>query len=243
MGLKSTIEWTEATWNPVTGCTKVSTGCKHCYAERLAMRLCLMGQPRYENGFRLTLHYDALTTPLSWKKPMLIFVNSMSDLFHEDVPTDFILKVFDLMRRASWHQFQILTKRSQRLAELDHIIEWPDNVWMGVTIENADYSFRLDDLRNTGAHVKFLSLEPLLGPIIDLNIADIQWVIVGGESGPNARPLREEWVISMRDQCRLTGVPFFFKQWGGPNKKAAGRTLQGNIWAEYPPQMRLAFSE
>ncbi len=243
MGLKSSIEWTEATWNPVTGCTKVSLGCQHCYAERLATRLRLMGQPHYKNGFRLTLHYDALTTPLSWKKPTLIFVNSMSDLFHEDIPTSFILRAFDSMKAARWHQFQILTKRSGRLAELDQIIEWPDNVWMGVTVETEDYAFRVDSLRNTRAHVKFLSLEPLLGPISNLNIADIQWVIVGGESGPNARPLKEEWVVSIRDQCRSAGVPFFFKQWGGANRKAAGRTLQGSIWDEYPPQMRLAFSE
>jgi len=202
-----------------------------------------MGQPHYKNGFRLTLHYDALTTPLSWKKPTLIFVNSMSDLFHEDIPTSFILRAFDSMKAARWHQFQILTKRSGRLAELDQIIEWPDNVWMGVTVETEDYAFRVDSLRNTRAHVKFLSLEPLLGPISNLNIADIQWVIVGGESGPNARPLKEEWVVSIRDQCRSAGVPFFFKQWGGANRKAAGRTLQGSIWDEYPPQMRLAFSE
>ncbi len=235
MATKSSIEWTGSTWNPVTGCTKISPGCKRCYAERLALRLQAMGQQNYANGFKLTLHEQMLEKPLSWKKPQLIFVNSMSDLFHEEVPLAFILKVFDVMQRAFWHQFQILTKRSQRLVELSSQIEWPDNVWMGVSVENQDYTFRIDHLRETGARIKFLSLEPLLGPLPNLNLSRIDWVIVGGESGPGARPMQQEWVIPIRDQCEAAGVPFFFKQWGGRNKKRAGRLLQGETYDNLPP--------
>jgi protein gp37 len=238
MATKSSIEWTGSTWNPVTGCTKISPGCKRCYAERLALRLQAMGQPNYANGFKLTLHEQMLEKPLSWKKPQLIFVNSMSDLFHDEVPLAFILKVFDVMRRAFWHQFQVLTKRSQRLLELSPQIEWPDNVWMGVSVENQDYTFRIDHLRwapsGHGARIKFLSLEPLLGPLPNLNLSGIDWVIVGGESGPGARPMQQEWVIPIRDQCEAAGVPFFFKQWGGRNKKRAGRLLQGETYDNLP---------
>ena len=234
MSTHSGIEWTESTWNPLTGCTKISPGCKHCYAERMARRLQAMGQPNYINGFRLTLHERALETPLGWKKPQVIFVNSMSDLFHRDVPVEFIQRVFAVMRRALWHTFQVLTKRSERLQELSPQIEWPDNVWMGVSIETLDYAFRIDHLRQTGAHIKFLSLEPLLGPLSRLDLRDINWVIVGGESGPGARPLREEWVLEVRDQCQAAHVPFFFKQWGGVRKKRAGRLLEGRTWEAMP---------
>ena len=235
MATKSSIEWTESTWNPLTGCTKVSPGCKHCYAERMAKRLHAMGQPNYANGFKLTLHPQALEIPLSWKKPQMIFVNSMSDLFHKDVPAAFIQQVFDVMHRAHWHTFQVLTKRSERLLELDQQIEWPDTVWMGVSVENQDYTFRIDHLRQTNAKIKFLSLEPLLGPLPNLDLHGINWAIVGGESGPGARPILEEWVVEIRDQCRGAHVPFFFKQWGGVHKKRAGRLLQGRTWDEMPP--------
>ena len=231
---KSAIEWTESTWNPLTGCTKISPGCKNCYAERMAKRLKAMGQPNYRNGFRLTLHEHVLEYPLRWKKPQMIFVNSMSDLFHKDVPVDFILRVFDVMRRAHWHTFQVLTKRSERMLELDPIIDWPKNVWMGVSVENQDYAFRIDHLRQTHAAVKFLSLEPLLGPIPNLDLRAIDWVIVGGESGPKARPVKKEWVTEIRDQCLTADVPFFFKQWGGVNKKKTGRTLEGRTWSQLP---------
>jgi protein gp37 len=234
MGQKSAIEWTEATWNPLTGCDKISPGCANCYAERMSLRLRLMGQPNYKNGFDLTLHPHALDLPLKWKKPQRIFVNSMSDLFHKDVPADFIQQVFATMRQASWHRFQILTKRSDRLAELGPTIDWPANVWMGVSVESADYAFRIDHLRGVGAAVRFLSIEPLLGPIPHLDLERIHWVIVGGESGPGARPMRAEWVIEIRDQCRRVGVPFFFKQWGSVNKKKTGRELEGRTWDEMP---------
>jgi protein gp37 len=200
----------------------------------MAARLKAMGNPNYSNGFQLTLHEHALNLPLTWKTPQFIFVNSMSDLFHEDVPLEFILRVFDVMRQASWHSFQVLTKRSQRLAELSPEIQWPDNVWMGVSVENANYSFRIDHLRLTQAKIKFLSLEPLLGPIPHLDLAGINWVIVGGESGPFARPMDEEWVIEIKDQCMVHNVPFFFKQWGGKNKKKAGRLLEGRTWDAVP---------
>jgi protein gp37 len=234
MGQKSAIEWTEATWNPLTGCDKISPGCANCYAERMSLRLRLMGQPNYKNGFDLTLHPHALELPLKWKKPQRIFVNSMSDLFHKDVPADFIQQVFATMRQASWHRFQILTKRSDRLAELGPTIDWPANVWMGVSVESAEYAFRIDHLRGVGAAVRFLSVEPLLGPIPHLDLQRIHWVIVGGESGPGARPMREEWVREIRDQCRRAGLPFFFKQWGGVNKKKTGRELEGRTWDEMP---------
>lgn len=231
---QSSIEWTEATWNPLTGCTKISPGCKFCYAERMAKRLRGMGQPRYANGFELTLHEQALEIPLAWKKPQRIFVNSMSDMFHEGVPEWFIQKTFDVMRRADWHQFQILTKRSDRLLELSSAIAWPHNVWMGVSVERQDYVARIDDLRGAGACVKFLSLEPLLGPLVSMDLTGIDWVIVGGESGPGARPIEEQWVLDIRTQCLALGVPFFFKQWGGFNKKKAGRLLEGRTWDEMP---------
>ncbi|MBI5649200.1 MAG: phage Gp37/Gp68 family protein [Chloroflexi bacterium] len=234
MATHSSIEWTESTWNPLTGCTKTSPGCKHCYAERMALRLQAMGQPNYVNGFKLTLHEHALELPLHWKKPQMIFVNSMSDLFHKDVPAEFILKVFDVMRRAHWHTFQVLTKRSARLAELNSKIDWAPNIWMGVSVENEKYTFRIDHLRQTNARIKFLSLEPLLGPLPKINLGGIDWVIVGGESGPGARPIEEDWVIDLRNQCRQIRVPFFFKQWGGVRKKNAGRLLRGRTWDQMP---------
>lgn len=238
MATKSAIEWTESTWNPLTGCTKISPGCQHCYAERMAKRLRAMGQPNYANGFRLTLHEHVLAAPLGWKKPQMIFVNSMSDLFHRDVPLAFVLRVFDVMRQAHWHTFQVLTKRSERLLALDDAIDWPANVWMGVSVERQDYAFRIDHLRATHAQIKFLSLEPLLGPLPALNLNGIDWVILGGESGPGARPLDPVWVTEVRDQCLAAGVPFFFKQWGGVRKKRAGRMLEGRTWDEMPLSQR-----
>ncbi len=240
MANNSSIEWTESTWNPLTGCTKVSPGCQHCYAERMALRLQAMGQPNYRNGFKLTLHENVLEKPLEWKKPQLIFVNSMSDLFHKDVPVDFVQRVFDVMRRADWHIFQILTKRADRLEELSPEIDWPANVWMGVSVETEKYVFRIDHLRRTAAKTKFLSLEPLLGPLHGLNLNDINWAIVGGESGPGARPIDQAWVTDIRDQCLAAKVPFFFKQWGGVQKKRAGRLLQGRTWDEMPASVDLA---
>lgn len=240
MSTHSGIEWTESTWNPLTGCTKVSAGCKHCYAERMAKRLHAMGQPNYANGFKLTMHEHVLEKPLEWKTPQTIFVNSMSDLFHKNVPVAFIQRALDVMRRANWHRFQVLTKRSERLLELNPLIDWPDNVWMGVSVENADYAFRIDHLRETGAKVKFLSLEPLLGPLSHLDLGGISWVIVGGESGPGARKMDEGWVKDIRNQCLSARVPFFFKQWGGVHKKKAGRELEGRIWDEMPVNISLA---
>jgi len=231
---QSRIEWTESTWNPVTGCTKVSPGCKHCYAERMAKRLQAMGQSNYADGFKLTLQERALELPLSWKKPQVIFVNSMSDLFHKDVPTDYILRVFEVMRKADWHQYQVLTKRSDRLRELDPLLPWAPHIWMGVSVENADYRFRVRDLQATHAAVKFLSIEPLLGPVGRIGLKGINWVIAGGESGPGARPMDEAWVLSIRDQCQRASVPFFFKQWGGVNKKKTGRLLEGRTYDEMP---------
>ncbi len=230
----SKIEWTESTWNPVTGCTKISPGCKYCYAERLAHRLKAMGQPNYANGFRLTVHEHVLDAPLSWKRPQTIFVNSMSDLFHKNVPTEFIDRVFYVMQTASQHCFQVLTKRSNRLADLADRFPWSPNIWMGVSVENSDYLYRIDDLRQTGAYVKFISFEPLLGPIDGIDLAGIDWVIVGGESGPKSRPMEPEWARSIRDQCLEANVPFFFKQWGGRNKKRNGRILDGRTWDEAP---------
>lgn len=231
---QSKIEWTESTWNPVTGCSKLSPGCQHCYAEKMTFRLKAMGNTKYANGFRVAIHEDTLEAPLSWKTPRTIFVNSMSDLFHKDVPVSFIQQVFEVMREASWHQFQVLTKRSRRLTELNSIIDWPSNVWMGVSVENDGCLNRINDLRKTDAHIRFLSLEPLLGPLSNLDLRDIHWAIVGGESGPKARPMKEEWVIGIREQCESAGVPFFFKQWGGVNKKRNGRTLQGRTWDALP---------
>ena len=234
MATKSSIEWTESTWNPLTGCTKISPGCKLCYAERMSSRLKAMGQRNYRNGFRLTLHKHMLDTPLHWRKPQVVFVNSMSDLFQDKVPVTFIQQVFTTMRAAHWHRFQVLTKRSRRLLELSEQLDWAANIWMGVSVESEKYEFRIDDLRKTGAAIKFLSLEPLLGPLPKLNLSGIDWVIVGGESGPGARPMHKQWVISIRDQCSAAEVPFFFKQWGGANKKKAGRKLDGWQYDEMP---------
>ena len=239
MGANSAIEWTESTWNPVTGCTKISPGCKHCYAERMAERLEAMGQGNYRNGFKLTLQPQMLELPLRWRKPQRIFVNSMSDLFHEDVPQAYIQAVFDVMGRAHWHEFQVLTKRADRLAELSPHLDWRSNIWMGVSIENSQYTKRIELLRGTGASVKFLSIEPLLGAVGKIDLRDIGWVIVGGESGPGARPMQREWVIDIRRQCRAARVPFFFKQWGGVNKKRNGRQLDGRTYDEFP-KVRLA---
>ena len=236
----SHIEWTDATWNPVTGCTKISPGCKYCYAERLARRLQLMGQANYRNGFKLTLQPQMLDLPLQWKAPRRIFVNSMSDLFHEDVPTDYVKRVFDVMVRARWHQFQVLTKRADRLRKLNRELPWPANVWQGVSVESERYLDRVDLLRRTNAAVKFLSLEPLLEALPNLDLRGIDWVIVGGESGPGARPIDKRWVISIRERCKRAGVPFFFKQWGGVQKSKTGRTLEGRTWDEMPADSALA---
>lgn len=234
MAQGSSIEWTEATWNPVTGCNKVSPGCKHCYAERMARRLKAMGSPNYSNGFEVTMHEHMLDLPLTWKTPRVVFVNSMSDLFHPVVPLEFIQRVFGVMEEASKHTFQVLTKRSERLAELSPSLPWPANVWMGVSVESDKYTHRIPDLQGTNAHIKFLSLEPLLGPLHNLDLKGIQWAIVGGESGPGARPMEEEWVISIKDQCEASGVPFFFKQWGGVFKKKSGRVLLEQTWDQMP---------
>lgn len=234
MAQTSSIEWTNATWNPVSGCTKISTGCKNCYAYRMAMRLKAMGQPNYRNGFKTTLHPHALEVPFRWRQPRMIFVNSMSDLFHKDVPLDFIKQVFDTMAGTPRHTYQILTKRSGRLRQVSEKLPWPENVWMGVTVENIDYLHRIEDLRRTDAAVKFISFEPLLGPIPDIDLTDIGWVIVGGESGPNARPMHHDWPMQIKDQCEKKHVPFFFKQWGGPNKKKTGRTLNGKTYNQRP---------
>ena len=244
MAAKSAIEWTQSTWNPIRGCTRVSEGCQFCYAERIAARFSGEGLayeglakmtkagPRWSN--KVQLIEELLDLPLKWKKPQLIFVNSMSDLFHEDVSLDSILKVFKTMNEAARHHFQVLTKRSKRCLELNTELPWSKNVSMGVSVENQDYTYRIDDLRQTDAHVKFLSLEPLIGALPNLNLTNIDWVIVGGESGPGARPIEEKWVIDIRDQCKDTSVPFFFKQWGGQKKKQAGRILEGKTWDDLP---------
>ena len=234
MATQSTIEWTEVTWNPATGCSKISPGCLHCYAERMARRLQAMGQVRYKNGFRVTIHPELLEEPFSWKKPRIVFVNSMSDLFHKKIPDKFIQEVFSVMNANKHHTFQILTKRSERLCELAQKLKWSGNIWMGVTIENNDYVFRADDLRRINCAVKFLSLEPLLGLLPDLKLNGIDWAIVGGESGPGARPIKEEWIIEIKRRCEENNVPFFFKQWGGVNKKKAGRLLEGKVHDNYP---------
>jgi protein gp37 len=231
---KSAIEWTQSTWNPVTGCSKVSPGCKHCYAERMAKRLQAMGQPNYSKGFRVALHPEMLEHPLSWKKPQTIFVNSMSDLFHEDVSQDFLARVFDVMARASWHTFQVLTKRAERLEEVAPTLQWPRNVWMGVSVESPNYLHRLNHLRNVPAAVRFVSFEPLLEALGVIDLKGVDWAIVGGESGPGARPIERAWVVDIRTQCRAARVPFFFKQWGGTNKKLAGRLLDERTWDDLP---------
>jgi protein gp37 len=256
MGQKSAIEWTETTWNPLTGCTKISPGCKNCYAERMALRLRAMGQPNYTNGFQLTLHEQLLTLPLRWKSPQTIFVNSMSDMFHEDVPSDFVVKAFEVMRTANWHNFQILTKRAKRLIELNPFLSWSPNIWMGVSVENADYLSRIDYLRRTSAAVKFLSLEPLLGPLDRLKLEGIDWVIAGGESGPGAREMKSHWVKSIHNQCARANIPFFFKQWGKkqfnpdsddptiskdhPNHAKGGCQLDGKIYRNLPAPQPLS---
>jgi len=232
--MKTSIEWTESTWNPVTGCTKISLGCRHCYAERMARRLKAMGQARYRNGFKLTLHPDVVRAPLSWSRPQMIFVNSMSDLFHRSVPLSFIRDIFAVMEQASHHTFQLLTKRARRLAALADKLPWPPNVWMGVSAETQDYTWRIDCLREVGAAVRFVSFEPLLGMVADVCLDDIDWVIVGGESGPGARPMRAEWARELRDRCVAASTPFFFKQWGGTQRTKAGRSLDGRTWDEYP---------
>jgi protein gp37 len=234
MADRSHIEWTEATWNPVTGCTKVSAGCKNCYAERLAKRLQLMGNRRYKNGFRLTLHEDVIDLPRSWRSGRMIFVNSMSDLFHRDVPLEFIKRVFQTMRECPQHVFQILTKRSERLQKLATHIDWPSNVWIGVSVENAAVLSRVDDLRIVPAAVRFLSCEPLIGSLARIDLRNIHWVIVGGESGFGARPMKIEWVREIFRECRKQNVPFFFKQWGGVRKDLAGRLLRGRTYDEMP---------
>jgi protein gp37 len=234
MGANSAIEWTESTWNPTTGCDLLSPGCDHCYAERMSLRLKAMGNPKYVRGFELTLHESAIDLPLTWKKPQRIFVNSMSDLFHHDVPVDFIQRVFATMSRAHWHEFQILTKRSGRLLALSDEIDWPPNVWMGVSVENIEFKVRIDHLRKTGAAIKFLSVEPLLEALGPLDLNGIDWVIVGGESGPGARPLEADWVRDIRRQCEESRTAFFFKQWGGVNKRRSGRELDGRTWDEIP---------
>ncbi len=240
--MTSRIEWTETTWNPVTGCAKVSPGCKNCYAERMAHRLQAMGVPAYRNGFQPALHEERLGDPLRWKKSRLVFVNSMSDLFHRSVSPDFLRNVIEVMRQASWHQFQTLTKRSKRLANIAQSFDWPANVWIGVSVETQHFMGRIDDLRRVPAPIRFLSLEPLLGPLPNLDLDGIDWVIVGGESGPRARPIEEDWVIDIRNQCLARGVPFFFKQWGGLNKKRNGRRLEGKIWSQWPLDFALASS-
>jgi protein gp37 len=230
----TTIEWTECSWNPVTGCTKVSDGCDHCYAERMAKRLCAMGQPRYRNGFKVTLHRDIIDLPLHWRKPRSIFVNSMSDLFHDKVSDSFIERIIGTIRTADWHNFQLLTKRAKRLVSLDSTIDWPANAMIGVTVEHRDTRERIEALRATSAPTKFISFEPLIGPVGKINLKGIDWVIVGGESGPGARTMEEEWVLEIRRQVETLGIPFFFKQWGGVHKKKRGRLLEGRLWDEKP---------
>jgi len=234
MSTNSKIEWTDATWNPVRGCTKISPGCKHCYAERFAERFRgVKGHP-FEQGFDLRLIPTKVAEPLSWRKPQRIFVNSMSDLFHDSVPTELIQSVFDVMNQADWHQYQVLTKRAERLEELSDRLPWAPHIWMGVSVENKDYLWRIDHLRRTKAHIKFLSIEPLLGPLGKIDLRGIDWVIVGGESGPGARGMNAEWVTEIKEQCVKSGIAFFFKQWGGVQKKRHGRELEGRTWDEMP---------
>jgi protein gp37 len=228
------IDWSKNSWNPVSGCTKISTGCKHCYAKRIALDLQKQGKSKYKNGFEVTLHPQLLREPFKWKESKRVFVNSMSDLFHKDVPDDFIMRVFWVMSLAAQHQFYILTKRSERIYSMTNKLSWMDNIWIGVSVETSDYLYRIDHLRVTGAAIKFLSIEPLLGPIPDIDLTDINWVIVGGESGPGARPMREEWVLNIRDQCIRAGVPFYFKQWGGVNREKHGCLLKGKKWDQMP---------
>lgn len=231
---RTKIEWTESTWNPITGCTKISEGCKNCYAYKMALRLKAMGNKKYKNGFDLTVHEDVFNEPLNNKKPSLLFVNSMSDLFHEKLDIEIIKKLFDVMNRASWHTFQILTKRADILHDYSKYLNWSDNIWMGVTVESGKYLERIDYLRKTGAAIKFVSFEPLLGNIDDIDFKNIDWAIVGGESGVGARPLKQEWVLNIKKQCDRQNVLFYFKQWGGKNKKKAGRMLLNKTWDDMP---------
>jgi len=230
----STIEWTEYSWNPVTGCSKVSSGCLNCYAERMARRFQAMGVNRYRAGFQVQIHHDLIAIPYRLKKPHVIFVNSMSDLFHEAIPEQFIRDIFAVMNNCPQHTFQILTKRSRRMLRLSKELLWSNNIWMGVTVEDQGNIFRMTELCESPAKIKFISCEPLLGEVSFSRLDGIDWVIVGGESGPNARPMKQEWAISIRDQCLHAKIAFFFKQWGGRNKKAAGRLLEGKIWNEVP---------
>ena len=232
--MKSKIEWTECTWNPFTGCTKISSGCVNCYAEKMARRLKAMGNDKYKDGFQFRIHKELYDFPKKQKKALTIFVNSMSDSFHEEATDEDILSLFKIMGEAPWHTFQVLTKRSERAMTLANQIEWAKNIWLGVTIESKENLFRLDHLRKIPAAVKFLSLEPLLGPLPSLNLSGIDWVIVGGESGPKSRPMDEEWVVEIKESCLYANVPFFFKQWGGTNKKKSGRLLENRTWDEYP---------
>lgn len=231
---QSSIEWTEMTWNPTTGCDKISAGCKFCYAEVMSKRLQAMGLEKYKDNFEVRIHEDALSTPYTWKNSKVVFVNSMSDLFHNDIPLDFIKKVFKVMNNNPQHVFQVLTKRAERLFELHTELKWTHNIWMGVSVENEKVKQRIDFLRNTNAKVKFLSLEPLIGPLPNLNLINIDWVIVGGESGHRPRSMDADWVIDIQEQCKNSDVAFFFKQWGGKNKKAAGRLLNGRTYDEMP---------
>ena len=234
MSETSKIEWVDSTWNPITGCTKISPGCANCYAETFAERFRGVPGHPYEQGFDLKLWPKRLELPLNWRKPKRIFVNSMSDLFHKDLPAEFIFAVFDTMNRAHWHTFKILTKRPEIMLKLNERLDWGPNIWMGTSVENTDYTHRIDILRQSNARIKFLSLEPLLGPLHNLDLTGIDWVIVGGESGRRARPVESDWVRDLRDQCNEKGVLFFFKQWGGKNKKKTGRTLDGRTWEEIP---------
>lgn len=228
------IEWTRASWNPVTGCDRISIGCAHCYAERMAFRLKKMGQAKYKNGFKVTTHDDVLSLPLTWKKPRLIFVNSMSDLFHKDVPPEFIHKIFEVMRKADRHIFQFLTKRSERMLELAPLLVWPENVWAGVTVESSKYYSRLEDLHQVPAAIRYVSVEPMLGPMPDFPMEGIDWIILGGESGPGARAMKKSWVVEMRNRCAQYNIPFFFKQWGGFNRQETGCMLDGKYYQEMP---------
>ena len=231
---QSDIEWTEMTWNPVTGCTKITAGCKYCYAEVMARRLQAMGVEKYKDAFKVAMHPSALNIPYSWKKPKVVFVNSMSDLFHPEVSLKFIQKVFQVMNENPQHTFQVLTKRSERLAEIHTDLNWTDNIWMGVSVEDSPVMYRIDGLRGTGAKVKFLSCEPLIGALPNMALTNIDWVIVGGESGRKPRPMKESWVLDILDQCQANGTKFFFKQWGGTNKKKTGRLLMEKTWDDMP---------
>jgi protein gp37 len=237
---RSSIEWTESTWNPVTGCSKISPGCKFCYAKRMADRLKAMGQPRYRDGFAVRLQEDLIDLPLRWREPRIVFVNSMSDLFHEDIPESFILRCFQTMNIAKQHTFQVLTKRPTRCTELAKKIDWTSNIWIGTSIESAEYSWRSSSIASLPAAVRFLSIEPLLSAIPNLPLKSIDWAIVGGESGPGARPMDPDWVRQIRDRCVAQNVPFFFKQWGGVRKSRTGRTLDGRTWDELPVTTREA---